>query len=113
MVIEESGVVAGEIGLSRFDERPHTAVVGYWVAPWARGKGLAARSLMLALEWATFSLDLRAALALTHVANTGSVRTLERCGFGVLVEMDEESVVYAWRSGGSRADAARSGPRAC
>ena len=38
--LEEVGL-AGSIGLTTFDWNAATARIGYWVAPWARGRGAA------------------------------------------------------------------------
>lgn len=47
--IREGGALQGMVGITL---RPPVGVIGYWVAPQGRGRGLLARSLPLVLSWA-------------------------------------------------------------
>jgi RimJ/RimL family protein N-acetyltransferase len=77
--IDEGGRLAGHIGL-----RPHPqrdiVEVGYWVAPWARGRGIATAATRAAV---TFAFDQGAARAelLTLRANAWSQRVALAAGF--------------------------------
>lgn len=75
--------------------------VGYWVAPEARGAGVASRALALVSRWALASggfarLDLTAS-----IANPASIRVAERCGF-----VREGTLRGAWARGPAREDMA-------
>jgi RimJ/RimL family protein N-acetyltransferase/DNA-binding CsgD family transcriptional regulator len=59
------------------------AVVGYMVAPWARGSGLAARALRLACTWGFATLGLQVVTWYAIVGNEASRRSAIRAGFRV------------------------------
>lgn len=79
--IELDGRLAGSISVRWDFWEAGTADVGYWVAPWARGRGVATRALHLVARWALEAgraerLQLRA-----DVDNAASLRVAERAGF--------------------------------
>ncbi|GGM02717.1 acetyltransferase [Streptomyces fumigatiscleroticus] len=78
---EESGTTLGHIGVNEINRVLRVARVGYWVLPEARGRGVAARALLLATGWAFAELPLHR-LELGHARDHGvSCRIAERCGF--------------------------------
>jgi signal transduction histidine kinase/RimJ/RimL family protein N-acetyltransferase len=80
--IEEraTGALAGMIGLH--DGRtPARAAVGYWLAPAARGRGLATRAVRLVAAWAFEDERLERLELLTLVGNDASGRVAIRAGF--------------------------------
>jgi RimJ/RimL family protein N-acetyltransferase len=82
-----SGAVVGAISRRRRAE--HHAEVGYWLAPEARGRGLATRALRLVTDW-SFEAGLVRLDLCTHPANAASGRVAERAGFA------REGVRRAW-----------------
>ena len=60
------------------------AEVGYAVAPWARGRGVAGRALALACRWGFEVAGLEMVLWLAFAGNERSRRTARRVGFHVL-----------------------------
>ncbi len=91
--------LAGVIGLVRDRWDVERAEVGYWVTPQARGAGVASRALALLSRWALdevgfVRIDLQAS-----VANPGSLRVAERCGY-----VREGRLRRAWYRGGERED---------
>ena len=71
----------GTFGLKRTDWRMKTSEIGYWVAPWARGEGLAVEAVTAIARWLLLEqgferLGLRAA-----PGNVASQRVAERAGF--------------------------------
>jgi len=50
--IDCAGRLAGVIDLKRVDWAARVAEVGYWVAPWARGRGVASGATRVIAEWA-------------------------------------------------------------
>lgn len=93
------GAVAGEIGLHRFDRRRRAALVGYWVGPGHRGRGLAATALVAATRWWFETIDGQALVAECASANVASWRTAEAAGFSLLDERDGRRVLAIRRSG--------------
>jgi RimJ/RimL family protein N-acetyltransferase len=81
-----------------------TSDVGYWVAPWARGRGVATRALALVSRWALAELEVERLWLTTAPDNLASQRVAEKCGFtreGVLRahlrfrEGRRDSVIYS------------------
>lgn len=62
------------------------AEVGYMVAPWLRGRGVATRALRLACRWAFTTLELQVVTWLAYTGNEGSRAVAEAVGFRVLPE---------------------------
>ncbi len=58
------------------------ASIGYWVAPWGRGRGAASAAVRLVIEMAR-AMGARAVTADVAEANVASRRTVESCGFTV------------------------------
>jgi RimJ/RimL family protein N-acetyltransferase len=76
------GTLVGMIAVHRRPDEPGKAAVGYWLAPEARGRGLATRAVRLVVRWA-FGLEpglVRMEL-LTLVGNEASGRVALRAGF--------------------------------
>ena len=101
------GRLAGSFSLMELDLASGSAEIGYWVAPWARGRGVATRSVRLLHEWAVGELGLRRIEILPDAANAPSRRVAERCGYRDTGELrrlprDPERkpsyAVYAWEA---------------
>jgi RimJ/RimL family protein N-acetyltransferase len=69
----------GSIGLRMI--APGIAQTGYWVAPDARGRGLARTALVLLSRWALATLPLIRLQLFTDLDNPASMRVAERAGF--------------------------------
>ena len=80
--IEDRGTAAliGMIGLDRAAS-PGRASVGYWLAPAARGRGLATRAVRLVAAWAFRDPGLERFELMTLVGNDASGRVALRAGF--------------------------------
>ncbi|QNK81710.1 GNAT family N-acetyltransferase [Nakamurella sp. PAMC28650] len=55
--------------------------VGYWVAPSARGRGVATAATGVICDWAFGTLEFNRVEWQAYVGNEGSRRVAERCGF--------------------------------
>jgi RimJ/RimL family protein N-acetyltransferase len=73
--------VLGTVGVVRPDWDNAVAELGYWVAPWARGRGLAARAVGLLGPWAFRTLGMARLTLHIDAANAPSRRVAERAGF--------------------------------
>lgn len=71
----------GEIGLHNISDGD--AGIGYWTAPWARGRGLTTRAVRLFTQWAFAGLDLERIEWAAIVGNDASLRVAEKVGFRV------------------------------
>jgi RimJ/RimL family protein N-acetyltransferase len=86
-------LVWGEVGLRGFDPVARRAEVGWWLAPEARGHGIAAAAVDLLAGWALAPpLDLRQVWARTDPAGVASGRVAERAGFRLLGTADGRAV---------------------
>ncbi|AWW39029.1 GNAT family N-acetyltransferase [Streptomyces cadmiisoli] len=76
-----TGTTLGHLGVNEIDHVFRVARVGYWTLPEARGRGVAARALVLAADWAFTDLGLHR-LELGHaLGHEASCRIAQRCGF--------------------------------
>lgn len=79
--LRDRSVVLGEVSLDEVRPQQGCAAVGYWLAPQARGRGVATQSVFLLARWAFAELGI-ARLELTcGPDNEASQRVAERCGF--------------------------------
>jgi RimJ/RimL family protein N-acetyltransferase len=72
------------------------AELGYVVAPAARGRGIATAALRALTRWAFEDQDLARATLIIDVANAGSQKVAERCGYA-LERVDRDAEVKPGR----------------
>jgi RimJ/RimL family protein N-acetyltransferase len=77
----ETDELVGTAGLLRFSWPHRTAEIGYWVAPWARGRGIAVRATRLLAPWALGTLGLARVTCEIDPDNAASRLVAERAGF--------------------------------
>jgi RimJ/RimL family protein N-acetyltransferase len=81
----DDDVVWGEVGLRGFDMAVRRAEIGWWLAPAARGRGMAAVAVNLAATWAPGPpLGLRQVWARIGPDNDASARVAAGAGFRLL-----------------------------
>jgi RimJ/RimL family protein N-acetyltransferase len=68
----------------------HHVQFGYWLAPWARGRGVATRALRLIVDGTLETTDLVRLELYTHVDNDASGQVALRAGF------EREGIRRAW-----------------
>ena len=73
--------VDGAIGLVHVVPEHARGEVGYWIAPWARRRGLATHAVRLLADWALGDLGLGRLELLTHTDNVISGRVALAAGF--------------------------------
>jgi RimJ/RimL family protein N-acetyltransferase len=71
----------GSVGLVDIDWKDRRGSIGYWVAPEARRRGVATRSVRLLAAWALGDLGLGRVEIKSHPDNVASHRVAERAGF--------------------------------
>jgi RimJ/RimL family protein N-acetyltransferase len=71
----------GSTLLFNFDWNEGVAEIGFWAAPWARGRGVCTRAVLLTSNWAFDALGIGRIQGLTHTDNPGAHRVLERAGY--------------------------------
>lgn len=77
----DSGRLVGNVSLHRIDREQADAEIGYRVAPWARGRGVASTAVAATARWAFTALPL-VRIELAHaVANPASCRVADNAGF--------------------------------
>jgi RimJ/RimL family protein N-acetyltransferase len=77
-IVDEGDTLLGMVGVRLTDEPP---TVGYWMAPEARGRGLASAATRALTTW-TFETFRPARIALhAEPGNVASCRVAEKCGF--------------------------------
>ncbi len=95
----ESDGPLGSIVLSSVERVHSRAMVSFWVAPEARGQGVAAQALWLLAGWAFGSLGLTRLELFIEPDNVASQRAAVRCGF-----VREGLLRSRWVSKGLRRD---------
>lgn len=78
---DDRDVVLGGASLNGVDLSQGRAAVGYWLAPEARGRGFATRSVRLLAGWAFEDLGVVRLELTCGPDNRASQRVAERCGF--------------------------------
>ena len=87
-----TGELLGAVGLLRFEWGERRCEIGYWLAPWGRGRGAATHAVRLLSRWALRELGLARVALHTEPENQASQRVAERAGFvpeGVLRSYEE------------------------
>ncbi len=77
----EEGDFLGSVEVTLLDRRSGRGEIGYWVAPWARRRGVALRAVSLVSAWALSDLDLERLELLVEPDNEPSRRVAEAAGF--------------------------------
>jgi precorrin-6Y C5,15-methyltransferase (decarboxylating) len=102
--IEAAGRLVGAIDLKDVDWVTKVAGVGYWVAPWARGRGVASRATRALCEWAFREYAFERVELLAATGNTASQRVAQKAGLvregvarnaGILHDARVDMVLYS------------------
>jgi RimJ/RimL family protein N-acetyltransferase len=97
-VIVQDNELVGEVGLSSFNDRHRGALIGYWLFPDARGRGLAGAAVRVLVDWAWTDLGLNVIAARCHRSNIASHQVARTAGFTLAAEETEVLVFRAVRA---------------
>lgn len=81
LAIESAGRLAGVIDLKHVDWTNKVAEVGYWVAPWARGRGVASQATRALAQWVLCDHGFERVELFAATGNVASQRAAEKAGF--------------------------------
>jgi RimJ/RimL family protein N-acetyltransferase len=81
MLDATTGRLLGNLSLHKIDREQQDAEIGYRVAPWARGQGVATAGVAAVTRWAFSALDLVRIEAFHAVTNPASCRVAEKAGY--------------------------------
>lgn len=81
-----SGRFVGEVGFADFHRQIEPSFrgapeMGWALAPWAQGKGLATEAVRAASDWGRVHLRSSRTVCMIHPDNLASIRVAEKCGF--------------------------------
>ena len=79
-ICDDEGDLIGAVSLENVDTRRGTAMMGYWVATSATGRGAATTAIGQVLAWASGHTGIRCVWALIATANGASRRVAEANG---------------------------------
>jgi len=77
---QQPELLLGSMSIMRI-KRGGGSEIGYWSAPWARGRGATTRAVLVLARWARREFELRRVELAIAVDNDASNRLAERAGF--------------------------------
>ncbi len=93
----ETDRLLGAVGLRETSWRSLTSELGYWVAPWARGRGHAAEATRTVGHWALKDHGIQRLELKTATGNLASQKTALRAGFHEEGIMRNAGIIHAGR----------------
>jgi ribosomal-protein-alanine N-acetyltransferase len=80
IIDKESGRLVGTIGYMAFSEENASVEIGYSLARWLWGKGLATEALRAVIDYTFEAMDINRIEAQHELTNSSSGRVMEKCG---------------------------------
>jgi len=88
-VSDPAGALLGSVSFHKVNWEQRDCEVGYWVAPWARGRRVAARSVRLALSYVFGPMQMHRVYLFHAVENPGSCNVARDAGFRLEGELKQ------------------------
>src|SRR5690349_6626020 len=79
-ISDATGALLGSVSVHKIDPEQADAEVGYWVAPWARGRGRGAAAVTAAAKFGFEDMHLHRLHLFHAVENVGSCRVAAAAG---------------------------------
>ncbi|WP_210650282.1 GNAT family N-acetyltransferase [Nocardioides sp. SYSU D00065] len=95
--IEVAGRLCGVIDLKATDWRVRATEIGYWVAPWARGHGLAGKASRVLADWALSTQGMARVVICCATGNVASQKAAVSAGFSHEGRARSAGIVHAGR----------------
>ena len=92
----DQDLLLGSMSIQRL-QRGYLGEIGYWTAPWGRGRGVTTHAVQVLSAWGFEHFDLRRVELIIAVDNEASNRVAERAGFtreGVLRQYRENKGIW-------------------
>ena len=80
IIEKKTGRLVGTIGYMAFSEENNSVEVGYSLARWLWGKGMATEALRAVIDYTFEAMDINRIEAQHELANPSSGRVMEKCG---------------------------------
>ena len=80
IIDKESGRLVGTIGYMAFSEENASVEIGYSLARWLWGKGMATEALRAVIDYTFEAMDINRIEAQHELTNPSSGRVMEKCG---------------------------------
>ena len=77
----ETDKLLGGVNFHNIRHDHHRAEVGFWLAPWARGRGVGSKAVAAACNWAFDRWDLKRIEMTTLPDNAGALALAQKIGF--------------------------------
>jgi RimJ/RimL family protein N-acetyltransferase len=81
LVVDERDRLLASVAVMEIDRERGTGEIGYWVAPGARGRGVATAAVRLVRDWAAGELGLSTLEITVHEDNAASLAVARAAGF--------------------------------
>ncbi|MEV7403969.1 GNAT family N-acetyltransferase [Streptomyces sp. NPDC091267] len=98
LAARSGGRLLGTVGLKKTDWRALVSEVGYWVAPWARGRGIATEATAALACWLLGDQDFQRMELKAAVENTASQRVAVKAGLDYEGTMRNAGFVHGGRT---------------
>ncbi len=86
-VSDTAGRVLGSVSMHKFDSDQRDCELGYWVAPWARRRGIAARAVRHVVDYGFTEMGLHRIYLFHAIENVASCGVAYAAGFRVEGEL--------------------------